>query len=406
MGDTPTLEAVDEFIAARHRALTFPPWLESQFEADTRKRRSQRLRAAMFPNAIIYNLFLIPDWFLIRDQFWFAVVLHAAVVTPWILLAGWLAGTQPSRILREGATASIPVAIALQILWTFVLTSSPDADHYQYFVLLVVLFTNTIQRLPYRFALVVSILIVSLQCAAIASTGHLTGAAAFVAVSTLMIAAYLTLISNYYLERDFRRAYLHSLRDRLWHARIDRASKHDALTELANRHFLDSRLSELWAHGDDGASPVAVIMLDIDHFKAFNDRYGHLAGDACLKRVAACLTAELRSGEDLAVRYGGEELMALLPKTDTMQGAQVAERIRRSIEALGIPHAGSAGRGIVTASLGVAAGPVSTLTAAEIIAAADSSLYAAKRNGRNQVWPRLLRTNEDNPGAVVITMAR
>jgi diguanylate cyclase (GGDEF)-like protein len=224
---------------------------------------------------------------------------------------------------------------------------------------------------------------------------------------TLVVAAYLTLISNYYLERDFRRNYLHSLRDRLLHAETDRASRHDGLTDLANRHLLNKRLDELWAKGDDAASPVAAIMLDIDHFKAFNDRYGHIAGDACLKRVAACTSAELRGDDDLAVRYGGEELMALLPKTDIARAVQVAEQIRRSIEALGIPHADSEAHGVVTASFGVAAGPVSTMSAAEIITAADAGLYAAKRGGRNRVWPPLPRANDRKASlASVVNMPR
>jgi len=311
---SPTLEALDAFIRSRQRGLPFPPWLEERFESDTRRRRSQRLRAAMVPNAIVYNVFLIPDWFLVRDRFWLAVLLHATVVTPWILAVAWLAGERSSRLVRELSTASMPIVIVLQIICTFLLTTSRDAGHYQYFVLLVVLFTNTIQRLPYRFAVVASIIIVCLQTIAIKVSGHMSGAAATVAIMTLAVAAYLTLVSNYYLERDFRRNYLHALRGRLRHVEIDRAARYDALTDLANRRFLNKRLDELWARGDDAASPVAAIMLDIDHFKAFNDRYGHVAGDACLKRVATCITAELRGGDGLAVRYGGEELMALLPK--------------------------------------------------------------------------------------------
>lgn len=187
---------------------------------------------------------------------------------------------------------------------------------------------------------------------------------------------------------------MHGLSDRLRHAEIERASKHDALTDLGNRHFLSERLDELWAKGDASVSPVAAIMLDIDYFKAFNDGYGHIAGDACLKRVAASMSSELRGGDGLAVRYGGEELLVLLPKTDMTQAIQVAERIRRSIETLGIPHNGNGAHGVVTASLGVAAGPVSTMSPQEIFAGADAALYAAKRDGRNRVWPPLLRTNE------------
>jgi diguanylate cyclase (GGDEF)-like protein len=392
-----TLAAVEAFIDAKHKGLTFPLWLEDQFDADTRRRRSQRLRAAMLPNLIVYNLFLIADWFLIRDQFWLAVLLHVFAVSPWILMAGLLADEQRSKFVREGAAASVPVLIVVQILCTFVLTSSVDAGHYQYFVLLVMLFTNTIQRLPYRYAVVVSLSIIALQGAAVWVSGQMSGAAASIAVVTLVVAAYLTLISNYYLERDARRSYLHGLRDRLRHIEADAAAKRDALTELGNRHLLASKIEELWSRPAAEESNVAVIMLDIDHFKLFNDRYGHVAGDVCIKRVAACVSAELRNENDTAIRYGGEEILALLPGADMRSAIRVAERIRRTVEGVAIPHEALGPRRTVTASLGVAVGPVSTISSSELIAAADAALYAAKRNGRNQVWPPLLR--DSNSGS-------
>src|SRR5579859_1769930 len=145
MDDTPvTLDAVEQFIAARHKRLAFPPWLERQFEQDTRRRRAQRLRAAVPTIAIIYNLYLIPDWMLVGDKIRIALFLHIVVVTPWILLTGWFTKDDSPKLLREGLAGSIPVAIVLQILVSFVLTSSSNASHYQYFVLLVLLFTNTV----------------------------------------------------------------------------------------------------------------------------------------------------------------------------------------------------------------------------------------------------------------------
>ncbi len=407
MADHPiTLDAIDAFIAERHKGLTFPGWLERRFEHDTRRRRAQRLRAAIPTIVVIYNLFLIFDWLLVGDRIDIAILLHFAVVTPWILLTGWLTKDDSSKLLREGLAASIPVAIVLQILVSFVLTASPNADHYQYFVLLVVLFTNTVQRLPFRYAVVVSSIIIACHGLAVAVSGHLPLPVALVAVGTLAAAAYLTLVSNYYLERDARRAYLHALRDRLRHKEVEEAAKRDALTDLSNRHHLDTCLAELWQKNDDTVSPVAMIMLDIDHFKPFNDRYGHVSGDACLKRVAACISAELRNVDDLGVRYGGEEILIVLPKTDVSSATRIAERMRRSVETLAIPHEGLGATRIVTVSCGTAASPVSTVAAMELIAAADAALYAAKRSGRNQVWPQLLRDTEDQGAGVNVVSLR
>jgi diguanylate cyclase (GGDEF)-like protein len=296
-------------------------------------------------------------------------------------------------MLREGAAASMPLMIVAQILIVFALTTSPDADHYQYFVLLVLLFTNTVQRLPFRYALTVSCLIIGAHAAAVLLSGHLSSAATLISVLSLCVAAYLTLVSNYYLERDARRTYLHALRDRLHHAEVEIAARHDALTDLANRHYLGLRLEQLWRDPDGTDRRVAMVMLDIDHFKLFNDRYGHVTGDACIKRVSACVRAELRGEDDLAVRYGGEELLVVLPGSDEAEAARIAERIRRAVEALGIPHEALGSHGRVTVSCGAAAGPVSAIAAAEVIAAADAALYAAKRNGRNQVWPPLRRAH-------------
>ena len=386
-----TLESVEKFIAERHKGLNFTKALERQFELDTRRRRAQRLRAAVPMTAVVYNLFLFPDWLLAGDKFQISLFLHFIVVTPWILLMRWLIKDTSPRVLRESLAGSIPVAIVLQILVSFVLTARPEAAHYQYFILLVVLFTNTVQRLPFRYAVAISSMILACHAVTVIVSDHMSAPVALVAITTLAVSAYLTLISNYYLERDSRRTYLHALRDRLRHAEVEAAANRDALTDLANRHYLTARLSELWAKDEAVVAPVAMIMLDIDHFKLFNDRYGHVTGDACLKRVATCVMAELRSSDDFAVRYGGEEMLVILPKTDASDAVRIAERIRRSVTALGIPHEGVGSRQVVTVSCGTAAAPTSTISESELIAAADIALYAAKRNGRNQVWPPLLR---------------
>jgi diguanylate cyclase (GGDEF)-like protein len=390
---TPTLSAVEAFIASRQRSLAFPAWLERTLEHDTRARRAQRLRRSVPTILLTYNLYLVPDYLLVPDQFKLALLLHVLVVSPWIIATVWLMRDDSPRLLRESAAASIPLMMVAQILVTFFLTSSPDADHYQYFVLLVLLFTNTVQRLPFRLAVTVSCLIIAAHGAAVLLSGHLSGAATMIASVGMCVAAYLTLVSNYYLERDARRAYLHSLRDRLRHAEVEVTARHDALTDLANRHYLATRLAELWRPQEADAR-VAMVMLDIDHFKPFNDRYGHVTGDVCIRQVSACVRAALRASDDLAVRYGGEELLVVLPGADEAEAARIAERIRRAVEALGIPHDALGPQGKVTVSCGAASGPVSTIAADDMIAAADAALYAAKRNGRNQVWPPLMRAHE------------
>jgi len=157
---------------------------------------------------------------------------------------------------------------------------------------------------------------------------------------------------------------------------------HDALTGLLNRRALVARLHEAVTQARPKHQPLALIFLDLDHFKSVNDRYGHQTGDACLRAVAAAIADELRPMDSLG-RYGGEEFVALLPATTHEQAMAVGERIRRSIESL---HVHSRGNSLqTTISMGVASliGPADT--ADDLIARADAALYRAKTQGRNCV---------------------
>jgi diguanylate cyclase (GGDEF)-like protein len=168
-------------------------------------------------------------------------------------------------------------------------------------------------------------------------------------------------------------------------ASLAQLSRHDALTGLANRRSFDEYLSEQWALARRHQRSLALVLCDVDHFKAYNDHYGHPAGDACLARVAAVLRASCARPADLAARYGGEEFALILPDTDLAGGSQVAESARKALAALKLPHAHSSTDAYVSLSGGVAVlHPDSTISAHELIAAADAALYQAKHSGRNQ----------------------
>jgi diguanylate cyclase (GGDEF)-like protein len=402
-GSPVPLEVLEEFMARRKRRLAFPSPIEQQFQSDTASRRCQRLTTGILVSAVIYNLFLLGDWLLVPDVLWRAVALHLGLVTPWMLIAAWIISRGPSQFVREGLAASLPLAIIFQIDYGFAITTSEYAAHYQYVVIPTLLYTNvSLHRLTFPFALAVTGVIVVVHSALVLSSANVSTAVGIIVLAQLLACAYITIIANYTMERDLRRAYLYSLRDRLRHAEADATSRRDALTGLANRRHLDVELSKLWGRSEDEASPVSIVLLDIDHFKPLNDRYGHAAGDLCLKRVAALLTAELRGSDDHAVRFGGEEFLLLLPHMDMPDAMRVAERARKAIEAAAIPNDGMGLRGIVTASFGVASSSTADLSAVELIAAADSALYAAKRKGRNQVWPPLAAKHPlDEPKAVV-----
>jgi len=205
-----------------------------------------------------------------------------------------------------------------------------------------------------------------------------------------------TLMANHAMERDERRRYLLSRRRAQLmgelaqvQQQLQRLSRMDALTGLHNRRHIQEHLQQAWQRALHNGSELGVVMIDIDHFKAFNDRHGHPAGDRCLAEVADALRACLRQPADAVARFGGEEFIAVLPRTSLAEAREVAERIRQAVQALQIPHAGADTLGVVTVSVGVAAGPARPgQIEAALVSAADGALYDAKHAGRNRVCAR------------------
>ena len=159
----------------------------------------------------------------------------------------------------------------------------------------------------------------------------------------------------------------------------------DGLTGLANRRGFDRQLEHEWRCASEKSRPLAMMMIDIDHFKLFNDRYGHVRGDACLRAVGETLSLVTLEEAVIVARYGGEEFALLLPGLDVARTAALAEEARRAIEDLLIAH-DEAPCGFVTISIGVdAVIPTKDQSSAELVEGADGALYAAKRRGRNAV---------------------
>lgn len=163
----------------------------------------------------------------------------------------------------------------------------------------------------------------------------------------------------------------------------------DPLTQCANRRRFDNYLNEQWQLHITNKAPLALAICDVDYFKLFNDYYGHIKGDDCLRRVSQCLSASLRNSPDLLCRYGGEEFVAILPSTD-LQGAMIsAHRMRESLANLDIPHQHSPIADCVTMSVGISVVFPCALrpdtTPSVLTAKADTALYEAKDRGRNRI---------------------
>ncbi|MBF0561488.1 MAG: PleD family two-component system response regulator [Alphaproteobacteria bacterium] len=174
---------------------------------------------------------------------------------------------------------------------------------------------------------------------------------------------------------------LKSYRDLLWNLSLN-----DEMTGIANRRRFDETLEKEWQRGIRLQTKLSLIMLDVDFFKAFNDHYGHLAGDDCLRKVAGAMKRGVTRATDLVARYGGEEFVCLMPDTDTAGACAVGEQLRARINDLRIVHGFSSVASHVTVSMGVATMvPSREQNSVKLIEAADTRLYIAKHGGRNRI---------------------
>ncbi len=195
----------------------------------------------------------------------------------------------------------------------------------------------------------------------------------------LVATAVISAMAAWQIERQSRRSFLDG---RL----IAQLAEHDALTGAKNRRVFDEQLARLWQQSVADRRPLAILLIDVDHFKDYNDRYGHQAGDAALQQVAKAVQAQIHRPLDVLSRYGGEEFAVLLYDMDAAQSRGIAEQIRLAVSALSIEHRGSRVARVVTISIGVAAiqpsadrGPLGALQLA------DEALYTAKVRGRNGI---------------------
>jgi diguanylate cyclase (GGDEF)-like protein len=177
--------------------------------------------------------------------------------------------------------------------------------------------------------------------------------------------------------------------------KLQKLSYLDGLTGIPNRRFFDESLNNEWRRCAREKQPLALLLIDIDWFKRYNDRYGHQEGDCCLQHVAKALEKELKRGGDLVARYGGEEFVALLPNTSKEGALKVAQKMCNRIEELEIAHTRSETSDFLTISIGAASlVPEVELPSSILVGTADKAMYTAKRKGRNTVILKEVATRE------------
>jgi diguanylate cyclase (GGDEF)-like protein len=404
-----TLGEAERALAQPRHVLQFPPHIEARFERDTGAARSRHLVITVLIGIAVYDGFLISDYRMLPDVFLGLLVLKLALVTPAALAGVLVFLCNPAALLRESLLALLAFAVVTSALYVVLRSESPAAAHAHYALIVGVMFVNVVIRLRFWHAVMTSLAVLIVYAATLLGFQGLPSDAYWGAVFMMASIVLCTLIANYSLERDERRAYLFRLRDTIRNEylivanrELDRISNVDAMTGVANRRGFDHHVKAMWAQAAYSGQSVAVLMLDVDLFKRFNDRYGHQAGDACLQTVAAAARGQLRRRDELIARFGGEEFVAVLLGADLGGGLRAAERIRRAIESRQIEHECAPAK-IVTVSIGVAAAfATADGSPDEIIKAADAALYEAKNRGRNRVWPPIEMGDAEPPAPTLV----
>jgi diguanylate cyclase (GGDEF)-like protein len=373
--------------------LRFPVGLEVQYLRDEAERREKVLRAGTLFAFVLTLFLLLPDWMMVPDMFDAALRLrllaYALPTAVWLLVfdrmpAGW----------REWFAVVMSSVSAGIIAWLSVHSTDELAPAYFVALAMILLFNGGVTRLRFWTALIADLVVLLVFAFSLTWLQPLPvvmmSAVALVLVSTMLFCLY----GAYWLEHEERTNWLmlqheHMLlaEIELGNKRLDQLSRHDALTGLANRRHVDEFLQEVWDRARHAGDEVAVLMMDIDHFKAFNDHYGHLEGDACLHDVAQTIGARLRQPGDMVGRFGGEEFIAVLNQTTLDTATVTAERVRAGVRDLARAHAASTTDSFVTLSIGAASvHPGRHERSPErLLALADQALYKAKSAGRNRV---------------------
>ncbi|MGR2739160.1 diguanylate cyclase [Billgrantia sp. Q4P2] len=388
MKDT-LLQAVEADLARPWNRLRFTPAVEARFEADTATRRSRHLQIAGILALVIYDLYIINDYAFRPEAVHIAAWIRFGLMTPLAIAALYCVRRGLSPFLRESAMAATIVVAMLLSNVIFYLSKSPYSFLDTFSFGLILLVGNIVFSLRFGFAIVSSLLCALIMAGFVASYEPMETEVKLNTFVVFTSSALFTLVANYRLEVSERQSYLLFLREQLRNQAalqdnqaLAKISLTDPLTGVANRRHFDTMLEQRWDEALAENTVLGMLVIDIDHFKHYNDYYGHLQGDACLRQVAQEMQNHIRQEVDLVVRYGGEEFVVLLPNASASSTMRAAQRIRQGIETLAIPQAGP---GVITVSVGAAAlRPHKSMEPAALLSIADAALFQAKRAGRNR----------------------
>ncbi|MBV8679546.1 MAG: GGDEF domain-containing protein [Aquitalea sp.] len=397
MVDTPPASRLDvELVEADKIAwyrLAFPPLLEKIYQRETRSRRFGRYRLFGAIGILVFMLYGLVDKFYLSDVY--------PLIYPWrfyflpgfslltILLGYW----PPFQRWYELSVVVAHTAYTLALIWFFSLSQMPAAQHYYSGVMMCLVFTMFGLRIPFRLACYGSLLCIGYLGLVLSRAQFMDDTARSLIFILMLSCVWLSLLGLFQLEKEARRNYLLTLalqRDhlQLQHGfrQLQQLSAVDSLTGLFNRGYFDQQLQQHWSSRLQLRHDIALLFVDVDDFKKYNDSQGHQMGDTALIRVAQVLSRNATRYQACPARYGGEEFVLLLLGCDLQQAVELAEQIRHEVEALALPHPRSQCSAVVTISVGIAAAHYSINQPSEwLVRTADAALYQAKQQGRNRI---------------------
>ena len=373
--------------------LRFPAALEARFEADTGALRCRMMMVFGIVGSVLRTCLYPAICDTMPDVSDMARHYYLQFAMPLCFLTSVSMRFNPRPFLREGLTLLANAACTCTIMYLYAHSRTNHESIIVAAVTVQMVYSAIGIQLRFPFAVCAVMLLGVTYGLALETRLGLGGLERRdLMLLTIATAAYL-LLANWRMEREGRRTYLMMLRESLQkqdlsvrNLELDALARRDPLTGIANRRAYDAWLVTCWEQAAARQERLSLVVLDVDRFKAFNDFYGHAAGDQCLQKIAMCLREQLRGANDLLARIGGEEFAVLLPGMEQDVCADVAERMREAVQRLELPHPGLGPNGLVSISAGVASQVVQPgLASGSLFEAADKALYEAKLSGRNRV---------------------
>lgn len=384
-------EDVQRLLDGPQRGDPFRESLESLYQQDQARRREPQLRSGLMLGLVVYTLFGIIDWLLMRDMIGMVwLIRFGSLLMVLAFLGIWQSHRKVFQVGQARYISTLLMALAIEGIMA--LAPPPARDAYLMTQVLLFLFSFILLRTPFHYALLVAVIVVMLHNLVLISVVGAPALEIIIHNILLMGAAGIALLTSYTLEGGERRSFLQTLLAQRQKAEIEeintlleRLSVEDPLTGLANRRRFESILDEEWRRCLRQEIPLAVMMVDVDSFKLYNDTYGHQAGDECLSRIAHELRLFARRPGDCVARYGGEEFVIVWPGATVEEAYMEMQKLVSQISSLRIRHHVSPVCDVVTVSAGVAACVPGTHDSPyRLVRDADMALYHAKHQGRNR----------------------